>query len=335
MIKVLMIGTFLSGSTGTNGASEKVMNFLGSESISIISASNKVNQILRMLEILYKCFFLNYDIIHIDTFSGRAFKITEVATLIGRARRKKIWLSLHGGMLPEFYHKYPKRFIRAISRASEISTPSYYLQTFFRNYKIELKYLPNSINLTRFPYDRSKVILHSILWVRAFSPIYNPHLAVLTVYEVRRTFPDATLTMIGPDKGLLPEIKKLISKLNLDSAVSIIGSIKNEDLYSYYQSHEVYLNTTSYESFGVALIEAASCGVPIVSSKVGEIPFLYTHGESIIMVDSFEPTVFAQQISRLFESTSLEEKLSKNARKIAERFDWGENRDQYMKIISI
>ncbi len=335
MIRVLMIGNFLSKTTGTKGTSEKILNFANFKNIKFIGASNKAFRIFRFVEIVLKSVFSRYDVIHSDTFSDRAFILTEATTFIGKIRQKKVILSLHGGKLPEFYMQYSERLKRTLFRADTLKTPSLYLISFFKDQGIELNYLPNSIELSRFPYDRSSVVSHSLLWVRAFSSIYNPSLAILALNEVRKIYQDATLTMIGPDKGLLPQIKKLVFDLEIENAVKIIGPVKNEKLFSFYQTHEVYLNTTSYESFGIALIEAASCGIPIVSTNVGEIPYLYTHRENIMMVNNFDPVAFADQIIQIFESSLLAESLSKNARKLAEHFDWNIIKAQWLEILSV
>jgi len=334
MNRVLFIGSFLSENSGSLGPSESLFRTLETENIKIKCVSRKKRKELRLIDIILNCLFDRSERIHIDVFSGQAFKIAEIASLIGILRHKKVFMTFHGGMLPEFYAKFPNKIRQLYKRAYYAQTPSLYLKSFFHSKNIDLKYLPNFIKLERFPFCRNQVKIHSLLWVRAFSSIYNPFLAVKTLYEIRKKYPDTTLTMIGPDKGLLPETKKLISDLGLDSAVWILGPVKNDQLFLYYQTHEVFLNTTSYESFGVALLEAASCGVPIVSTKVGEIPFLYTHGENIMMVEDFEPLDFADKVIRVFESPSIAESLSINARKIAEHFDWDILKAQWVELLS-
>lgn len=271
---------------------------------------------------------------HIDTFSGHAFWIAEVATFIGKMRKKRIIMTLRGGRLPEFFQSNPQRTKKVLHRATYLQTPSMYLKDFFANHGIQLDYLPNSIDLTAFPYSREKIKTHSILWVRAFTEIYNPELAIKTFYEVRKIFHDATLTLVGPDKGLLMKTKKLISYMGLDSFVIITGPVPNDQLYKYYHSHEVFLNTTSYESFGVAVLEAAACGIPIVSSKVGELPYLWEHEKDILFVEKMEPNKFAEQIAKLFTSKQLAVTLSKNARLKAENFAWEKIKDKWIKLLS-
>ena len=78
-----------------------------------------------------------------------------------------------------------------------------------------------------------------------------------------------------------------ILNLNLSNNIKILGPISNKKLSYYYQRHNVFINTTSYESFGTALIEAASCGIPIVSTNVGEIPLNWTNEKDILLVENF------------------------------------------------
>jgi len=322
MIKVLFVGNYLSKSKGTFGVSEQIAYSLSKDLFNVHLTSRRQNQALRLIEIIFNCLFRSYHKIQIDTFSGKAFLIAEVATFMAWVRGKNPILTLHGGKLPEFYQKNKKRIHRVFKQAKYIQTPSMYLQDFFVKNGFEVHYQPNPIALNNFPFSRKMVKPHTLLWVRAFTEIYNPDLAVRTLYEVRKKYPTTRLTMVGPDKGLLEQIKKLIHELNLTSCIEITGPVKNEELYTYYQTHEIFLNTTSYESFGVAVAEAASCGIPIVSTAVGELPYLYKHNENILLVNNFNEVTFSSEVIRLIESPDLAKELSINARKRVEAFDW-------------
>ena len=84
----------------------------------------------------------------------------------------------------------------------------------------------------------------------------------------------------------------------------------------------MYLNTTSYESFGVALLEAAACGLPIVSTSVGEIPLIWSHGKDILLSKNIVASELAEQISVLFEQTELYNTIQLNAFKKSHTFSW-------------
>jgi len=127
--------------------------------------------------------------------------------------------------------------------------------------------------------------------------------------------------MIGPDKGLLEDTEELVKKLGIADKIVMKGRVPNEALYKYYQSHSVYLNTTAYESFGVAVLEAAACGIPVVSTRVGEIPYIWKEGEEMFMCEA-EAVQMAEKVVEIFESSELANKFSLNAQKKAESFEW-------------
>jgi glycosyltransferase involved in cell wall biosynthesis len=319
MLKVLFVGNFLSAQTGTKSVSETIINSLSIENYNCLKCSHVKNQFLRLLDFIWQSLTRSYDLVHIDTYSGLSFISTEFVSFISKFRGKKIILTLHGGNLPVFYEANKSRVHIVFKRANYIQTPSLSLQQFFLSHGIKINYLPNPIDFKNFTYNREKIISKSLLWVRAFTNIYNPELAIMTLFELRKTHANATLTMIGPDKGTLFKIENLINSLGLNSVVYIIGPVNNKLLYKYYQTHEVFLNTTSIESFGVAVVEAASCGIPIVSTPVGELPLLWKDEKNILFAS--DPKSFVAQILRLFSSEDLKLKLSENARARIEEFD--------------
>ena len=313
-VKVLFIGNFLSLHKGTKGISEKLFESkIIQSNIEIYSASNRVNKIVRLSEMIFKTLLFRGDLVHIDVFSGSAFFYTKLISRIAVLRRKKVLMTLHGGALPEYFEARITSCKKTLHSANKILTPSKFLQSYFNEKGFDIKYLPNSIDLEKFPFKRDAVKKNSLLWVRAFTNIYNPEVPVRILHELRKPFPDVSLTMVGPDKGTLHEVEALINSLDLEDHINITGPIPNEELKEYYQSHSVYLNTTSFESFGVAVLEAASCGIPIVSNAVGEIPLIWKHGENILLVKENNISEFCEHIKRLFTDVKFCREMSRAA----------------------
>ena len=332
MKKVLFIGSHLSNIRGTTGVSEQIANLIRNH-FDILLVSSKENRIWRLLDILIAVLLRRYDTAHIDVFSNRAFIYADISSRIAKIRKKKMIMTLHGGMLPERYRQNPARMKKVFSRADILQSPSRYLIDFFENENIHVGYMPNFIDLSKFPYGRDRVRHHTLLWVRAFSPEYRPELAIETLHRLLEHFPDTTLTMVGPDKGILNRAKKLVTELGLEEKVRFTGSVPNEELYRYYQTHHVYLNTTAYESFGVAVLEAAACGIPVVSTRVGEMPYIWDDGREILLCDA-DPTEMARQAASIFRQPQLEESLSHSARMRAEEFDWKRIRERWLNILT-
>lgn len=331
--KIVFVGSHLSAKRGTKGISEKIAGLLGRE-YEIMLVSHYENLVLRLFDIVWTLLIKRFDIIHIDVFSNRGFIYADIASKIAKMKNEMLIMTLHGGMLTEKYERKPDHVRTVLQRAGVLQSPSLFLIEFFKKQGIEVAYMPNFINMTNFPYGRNKVQPYSLLWVRAFSQEYHPELAVETLHKLLENYPDATLTMIGPDKGSLNKIKQLVKKLGIENKVIFEGRVPNEKLYEYFQSYAVYLNTTAYESFGVAVLEAAACGIPIVSTRVGEIPYLWKEGDEILM-SSENAIVMSAEVAKIFDSPELAEKLSKNARKKAEGFDWtGSVKKQWLDLLS-
>ena len=175
---------------------------------------------------------------------------------------------------------------------------------------------------------------YSLLCVRAFNSIYNPEVAIIILHRLIQNFPYASLTMVGPDKGELSKVKSLAKEFGLTDKVIFTGPIKNHQLHKYYQTHQVYINTTSYESFGVAVMEAAACGIPTVSNKVGEIPYIWQNEKNILLVNCNNIEEYVKHITTIFENKKLSEDLSKNALKKAEEFSWEKIKPNWISIIT-
>jgi glycosyltransferase involved in cell wall biosynthesis len=333
-IKVLFIGTFLSKKRGTKGIAESLSERLKEEGVSTRLSSCYENKVIRMFDILLSIFFFRGRIVHIDVFSGSAFNIADLASSLAKFRKKKILMTLHGGRLPEFSGSNMPRIKRIFERTDKILTPSMFIQEHFRKLGFKVEYLPNSIDLSNFRFDRTTMKPNSLLWVRAFTSIYNPEVPIKLLASLKEKYPDCTLTMIGPDRGLMEKCKELADSLGVSKDISFLGSVPNNELYAYYQTHAVYLNTTSYESFGVAVVEAASCGIPIVSNNVGEIPYLWNHKENIMLVENNSFSMYCDCINELFDSSDLSSKLSINARKKSERFNWPEIKNEWLNILT-
>lgn len=319
--KIAFVGSHLSAQRGTKGISEKIASLLGAE-YTITLVSHYENLLFRLLDIMWTLIIKRFDMVHIDVFSNKGFIYADIASRIANIKNQPIVMTLHGGMLTEKYEREPEHVRTVLQRANILQSPSLFLIEFFSKQDIKVEYMPNFININYFPYERTTIQPYSLLWVRAFSPEYRPELAVKTLHKLLQNYPRTTLTMVGPDKGIQENIEHLVKKLGIEDHVNFEGLVPNEKLLNYYQSHAVYLNTTAYESFGVAVLEAAACGIPIVSTKVGEIPYMWKKDEEILMVDMDDAEMMAEEVGRIFDSDELSKQLSKNACTKAHQYDW-------------
>lgn len=329
--KILFAGNILSKHKASKGVSEKIVDIFSKE-VHIRAVSDKANKILRFADIFWVCLTHNYDVLVADTYSGQALTIARLASLVAKIRGKKIILVLRGGMLPEFYVKNKSLVNSVLQRANQIITPSLYLQNSFNEFGYKVEYIPNFIDTSVFYEHKMERKPYSLLWVRAFRSIYNPSLAVESFAGILKNYPQATLTMAGPDDGLLDETKKLAKKLGVLDKITFPGPLKNTELPDLYSSCSVYLNTTSYESFGMAVMEAVACGIPVVSTAVGEIPLLWKDNEEILLVNDFKSQTMSEKIEELFANPAKSQKIVTNAKVKVSAYSLDEIKERWFKL---
>jgi glycosyltransferase involved in cell wall biosynthesis len=86
---------------------------------------------------------------------------------------------------------------------------------------------------------------------------------------------------------------------------------------------DIFLNTTDVDNTPVSVLEAMACGMCVVSTDVGGLPYLLEDGRTALLVPPDDPLAMARAVRRLLERPELSEHLSRSARQAAEAFQWG------------
>lgn len=333
-MNLLFQGNFFSGKVGTLNPSEWIGQELHkNKGINVGFVSRKKNKVLRALDVFWNVSFSRFDLLHIDVFSGMAFYYVLLGSWIARTRKKRVILNIHGGRFNQFSKEKPGLTSFVLNRADLILSPSLFLKEKLEEMGYKINYLPNPILIQNFPYQWRYPSENRILWIRAFSKIYRPTLALKTLLEIRKELPNATLTMIGPDKGERQKVEKMVEDLGLWNAVKILGPVKNFELLEYYSTHSAFLNTTRYESFGMTTIESMAVGLPVVSGRVGELPYLYEKDLNIVFAKNDDEKSFSQGVLNLLLDQQFSENISRNARGKVENYSWDRIRPQWIDLI--
>ncbi len=125
---------------------------------------------------------------------------------------------------------------------------------------------------------------------------------------------------------------RLIRRLGLDGTVTLEGALEQEAVIAWYRRATLMalpcLVARDGDRDGIpnVLIEAAACGIPIVTTPVSGIPELVADEESGLLVRPRDPAALANAIDRLLQSADLRERVRANARKtVEELFDLQRN----------
>jgi len=241
-----------------------------------------------------------------------------------RALRKPWIATLRGGSLPEFAERHPRRVRAALEGAFAVIAPSAYLQRAMRPFRGDIELIPNAIDTSRYPYRHRPSPSPRLVWMRAFHRIYRPEMGPAVVARLAGEFSDVRLQMIGPDKGdgSVEGTRRAAAELGVSDRVEIVPGVPKAEVPDRLSRADVFVNTTSVDNVPVSLLEALACGLCVVTTDAGGIPDLVRDGETALMVPADDPEALAAAVRRILREPGLAGRLSANARREAESFDW-------------
>ena len=191
--------------------------------------------------------------------------------------------------------------------------------------------IPNYVQSDLFrPGKTKKTPKNKIGFVGRLDSQKNPQMLLQAIKDL-----DADIEIIG-NGPLRKQMENMASESKAD--ISFLGNIPHSDLPKYFQKWDVFVMPSLYEGHPKALIEAMSCGLAVIGSKVSGIKELIRHEENGLLAELSVDSIRAS-IIRLLEDDKLRTKLGKAARKtVLENFSLERVVEQeyslYKKILS-
>src|SRR6185436_16069131 len=94
------------------------------------------------------------------------------------------------------------------------------------------------------------------------------------------------LTMIGPDKGdgSLQQTQRVAGERGVVNHISFVGGVPKREVPERLSHADIFLNTTNVDNTPVSVLEAMACGLCVVNTNVGGLPYLLEHEEDALLV---------------------------------------------------
>jgi len=148
---------------------------------------------------------------------------------------------------------------------------------------------------------------------------------------------DMCLALVGSGHGDLlsreDELRRFVSERDLQSRVIFTGAVSN--VHEYLQAADVFVFPSEHEAFGLSLVEAMSCGLPVVACAVGGIPEIIRHSENGILAEPGDSDALAREIPRLLDQPELAQSLGAKARQtVCERYSINVVSGRYRELFS-
>ncbi|HYE72495.1 MAG TPA: glycosyltransferase family 4 protein, partial [Blastocatellia bacterium] len=297
---LLMVGNFLSETHGVRGVCEELASRLGPLGWPIITTSNRSNRAARLFDMVRTAWINRdeYAAAQVDVYSGSAFIWAEAVCWTLRQVGKPYVLTLHGGNLPAFSRRWPGRVRRLLESAEVVTAPSEYLYESLRSFREDIKIQPNPLELKSYQFRLRERPRPLLVWLRAFHKMYNPTLAIEVLAALKPDFPEIKLTMIGPDKGdgSLQSVIDRAEQLQVTKCLNLVGAVPKADVPKHLNVGDIFLNTTNVDNTPVSVLEAMACGLCVVSTSVGGMPYLLENESNALLVPVDDASAMAESV---------------------------------------
>ena len=199
----------------------------------------------------------------------------------------------------------------------------------------EIQLIPFGVDLKKFPSRKENTDgIIRIGTIRTLSEKYGVEYLIRAFALLSKKYDNIRLEIVG-DGPLRFALEKLTVELSVKNNVTFHGYVnqnsEQEKYISLLTSFDIFaiLSIIDSETFGVAAIEASSCEIPVVATKVGGLPGVIESEKTGILVAPKNVEETVQALERLIVDVELRKTMGKNGRKnVEEKYDWKQNVNQ-------
>lgn len=222
---------------------------------------------------------------------------------------------------------------RAIIAISEATKKDLVKQFDLPSQKIIVIPLASSISVSP-QKKRANKLEPSILYVGAADYRKNVVALIAAFEKVKNSFPNVTLVLVGKDFGEKnihehSAMWKAIHNSTYKKDIHIKSYVSKSELVKLYKSASVFVYPSLYEGFGMPILEAMSCGCPVISysnSSISEVA-----GKAALLVKTGSD--LSIPITKLLRDSKLQEELINDGKIQAKRFSWKQTAKDTLKVL--
>ncbi len=265
------------------------------------------------------------DLMHVMANSGWSWHLFAAPAIwLGRFRRVPVVVNYRGGQAAEFLSRSAWLVRCTLARTAHLVVPSGFLQEVFGRSGMTAQVVPNVVDLQRFyPENRSVSAAPHLVVARNLETIYDNQTALQAFVVVHRRYPASRLTIAGTGPEA-PRLRELVRKLGIEDNVTFAGRLERLEMATLLRSCTVSINPSLVDNAPNSVLEALASGVPVVSTRVGGVPFIVRDGVTALLVPPSDPASMATAVLRLLDDPALAAALSQAGLVEAKRYAWEE-----------
>ena len=147
---------------------------------------------------------------------------------------------------------------------------------------------------------------------------------------IQQTGTDYKLVMLDYDRDELEKLLDEIGDKPLIDRIVLTGYVVNTDLPSIYCQCEVFLYPSLRESFGIPMLEAMACGVPVITSNTSSMPEVA--GSAALIIDPYKPEQITNALIQITNNIILKQQLIEKGLQQSVKFSWKAMASEILEI---
>lgn len=311
----------------TNSTIQQPFSFLASTPfvrtcINLIVFLYHLDKALKEVELVY--FF--------SGFMNFFLWITIPAIALIKFRGKKIILSARGGNARSFFKRQGIIAKPFVKRIDAVTTPSGFLRDVFIDcFKIRATVVPNFADLNQFTFRSRKKFDPKFLVTRNLEPSYDVQTIIKAFKIISEKYNDASLGIVG-DGSLRQELEKLVNELKLTKNIIFYGQVKHTQIQAIYNNYDIFLNSSKVDNLPGSILEAFACGLPVISTNAGGIPYMVKDGVSGLLVEIGDSVAMAEKMRYILVNPDKGNHLVKSGLEELKIYSWKNIKQKLLPI---
>lgn len=238
---------------------------------------------------------------------------------------------------------------RNLMAASQVASTSHAMAHQIRSIApalTDIKITPFGVDMARFCPRISETNLeksskHFVLGtVKSLAPSYGIDILLeafaLLIQRLNSTAPEFAQKIQLRIVGNGPSLESLQCKANIlgiSNKTEFVKAVPHNLVPDELHKLDIYVALSRQESFGVAVVEASACGIPVVVSDVGGLPEVVVNGETGYVVPRENPEVAAEMLEKLVLNKNDREMMGLAGRTyVQDHYDWNKNVEQMIAV---
>jgi glycosyltransferase involved in cell wall biosynthesis len=212
-------------------------------------------------------------------------------------------------------NRLKNRMLKALNNATLICSTSKAMAQKISAFENKIKIIPFGIDTQLFaPLEFKKTTTKIRIGpVKSLKHVYGIDILINVFAEIIKKNKNCELVIVGAGEEL-ENYKTLVERLHLTDNVTFMSSVPNDKVPELLNSFDIFANLSRNESFGVSVIEASACELPIVASNIEGLKEVVVDSETGFLVDIENREEMVNCFQNLIENESLRHNLGKVGR---------------------